>query len=260
MAEKIVAVVPGRMGSGRLPGKMLLPLGGKPLLGHILDRLTCCPLLDQVVFATSTRPENDALQHYCAARGTAVFRGDEDDVLGRLRQALDAHQATLGVLVFGDQPLVDPEIIEKMVQFFLERRTACDWVGNTRMTTFPPGTEAEVFAMTSLRDADAQTRDPRIREHATLFLRNHPERYRLFNVVAPPELAHPNLYIEVDVAEDVTLVETILAHFAPRDIFGLREILDFMKSRPQLQEINGRVHRRWKEFRSEIRENVFVLT
>src|ERR1700759_4466636 len=100
---KIVGVVLVRMGSTRLLGKALIDICGRPLLGHLLDRLALCKALDEVVVATSEKAENDVIASYCASRGANVFRGNEDDVLGRLLAALRARGANIGVLAFGDQ-------------------------------------------------------------------------------------------------------------------------------------------------------------
>src|SRR5262249_47334818 len=117
---KIVATVQVRMGSSRLPGKALREVAGKPLLGHLLDRLALARRLDGIVVATSVRAENDAIEAYCGSRQIPCFRGDEDDVLGRMLGALRAHDAAVGVEVFGDCPLIDPAIVDQFVDLFTQ--------------------------------------------------------------------------------------------------------------------------------------------
>lgn len=246
---KIVATVQVRMGSSRLPGKVLAPVLGKPLLGHLLDRLAQCRRLDEVVVATSVKPENDAIEEYCRQRGTACYRGSEDDVLGRMLEALQSRDATVGVEVFGDCPLIDPALVDDMVGRFLAE-PELDWIGNDLATSYPPGMEAEVFKVAAFADSARRTDDPVIREHGTLFIRQHPGIYRIRNVEAEGALRRPELELEVDTAEDFEVATAVLEHFAGRPTFTLAELIAFMDANPALKDKNAAVHRRWKEFRA----------
>jgi spore coat polysaccharide biosynthesis protein SpsF (cytidylyltransferase family) len=250
--SKVVAVVAVRMGSSRLPGKVLRVVAGKPLLGHLLDRLALARRLDSVVIATSTRAENDAIADYCAGRGVACFRGDEDDVLGRMVGALQSHGATIGVEVFGDCPLIDPAIVDRFVDAFAQAGGALDFVGNDLTTTWPPGMEVEVFAVAALADAARRCHDPAVREHGTLHIRQSPALYRLRNVEAPAEFRRPDIELEVDTAEDLAVIEQVLVHFADRRDVGLAELIAFMDKNPDVAAANRDVPRRWKEFRSGV--------
>ncbi len=246
----VVAAVAVRMGSSRLPGKALRRIAGKPLLGHLLDRLALARRLDGVVVATSLRPENNAIADYCGGRGIACFRGDEGDVLGRVLGALQSRGATIGVEVFGDGPLIDPAIIDMLVDTFTQSAEPLDFVGNDLVTTWPPGMEVEVFSVAALADAGRRCGDPAVREHGTLFIRQNPALYRLRNIEAPPELRRPDLELEVDTADDLVVVEAALAHFASRRDFTLAELIAFMDANPEIATGNRDVPRRWKEFRS----------
>ena len=247
----IIAAVQVRMASSRLPGTVLYPIAGQPLLGHLLDRLALARRLDGVVVATSVRPENDAIEAYCRARGTPCFRGDEDDVLGRMLGALQARNATVGVEVFGDCPLIDPAIVDQMIGLYQEAAGAWDFVGNDLTTTWPPGMEVEVFSMAAFEDSHRRCRDPAIREHGTLFVRQHPELYRLKNIPAPPAFHRPELELEVDTAEDLRVLEAVLGHFAGRTDFGLGELIAFLDADPAIAALNQTVPRRWKDFRAD---------
>ena len=247
----IIATVSVRMGSSRLPGKVLYPVAGQPLLGHLLDRLARARRLDGVVVATSVRPENDVIAAYCRTRGTPCFRGDEDDVLARMVGALQAQGATIGVQVFGDGPLIDPVLVDQMIGLYREAAGAYDFVGNDLTTTWPPGMEVEVFSVAALEDSHRRCRDPAIREHGTLFLRQHAELYRLKNFNAPPAFHRPELELEVDTLEDLAVLEVVLGHFAGRPDFGLGEVIAFLDREPALAALNQNVARRWKEFRTD---------
>jgi spore coat polysaccharide biosynthesis protein SpsF (cytidylyltransferase family) len=247
----VVAIVAVRMGSSRLPGKALRNLAGKPLLGHLLDRLRRAKPLDGVVVATSVCAENDAIAEFCRARGTPCFRGDEDDVLGRMVGALRSQGATVGVEVFGDCPLIDPAIVDRLVELFAQSDGTLDFASNDLTTTWPPGMEVEVFSVDALADSDGRCSDPAVREHGTLFMRQNPGLYRLRNVEAPPEFRRPEIELEVDTAEDLAVMEAVLQHFSDRPDVGLAELIRFMDEHPDIAAINRSVARRWKEFRDD---------
>ena len=246
---KVVGAVCVRMGSSRLPGKALHVVEGQPLLGHLLGRLRRARSLDEVVVATSTRAENDAIAAFCATLSIPCFRGDEDDVLGRLLGALQSQQAGIGVNVFGDGPLIDPAIVDTIVGKFSEAGGALDFVGNDLETTWPSGMEVEVFSVRALADADSRCSDPPIREHGTLFIRKNPSLYSLMNVEAPPELRRTDLSLEVDASEDLVVMEALLEYFRDKPDAGLLDYIRYLDGHPEVAAAGREVHRRWKEFR-----------
>lgn len=248
---KVVASVQVRMGSTRLPGKVMMPLGNRPLLGFLIDRLRLCKTIDDIVVATSVEPENDVIEGFCSDEGVPCFRGSEQDVLQRTLGALEKTSAAIGVEVFGDCPLIDPRIVDEAVEKFLNSPEYV-FVGNDLKTTFPPGMEVEVFAVAALRDSDKRVApsDP-IREHGTLFIRQSPEIYKLLNFEADGEYDRPELELEVDSIEDLDVVNAIVQHFDPRQDFSLGEVIHFLDEHPQISERNKMVHRRWKEFRED---------
>lgn len=247
----VFATVQVRMGSSRLPGKVLTEVEGKPLLGHLLDRLALAKGLDGVVVATSVRPENDAIERYCRSRGTPCFRGSEDDVLGRMLGALRQVRAKTGVVIFGDCPLIDPAIVDEMIELYHQAGPAQDFLGNDLKTSYPPGMEVEVFKVAALEDAGRRCADPAIREHGTLFIRQNPELYQIRNIEAPPPFHRPELELEVDTPEDMSVMQTILEHFAGKPAYGLAELIAFLDANPDVAARNRDVPRRWKEFRGE---------
>jgi len=247
---KIVATVQVRMGSSRLPGKSLMLVNGKPLLGHLLDRLALCRKLDEVVVATSTSSENDEIECYCVQRGTRCFRGSEDDVLGRMLASLQSRSATIGVEVFGDCPLIDPALVDEMVGLFLSD-SSLDWIGNDLVTSYPPGMEVEVFKVSSFADSASRSCDPLIREHGTLFMRQHPNFYKIRNIEAQGALRRPELELEVDTVEDLQVFDAVMEFFGNERRFGIAELIEFMDANPRLKERNATVPRLWKAFRQE---------
>ena len=247
---KTVAVIPVRMNSCRLPGKVMMPICGKPLLRYLLDRLERCSILDDLVVATADHPENDQIQEFCNNRGTPCFRGPEMDVLDRLLRALRWRNAETGVLVFGDCPLIDPAIVTLLVEYF-QSNTGFDFVGNDLTTTSPPGMEVEVFSVDVLSESASRCADAVMREHGTLHIRTHPEIYKLHNLKAPPHWRRPDLSLEVDTMEDVTVIKRIIHQFRGSIDFTLDEIIDFMDKNPEIGMLNRDIQRRWKPYRDE---------
>jgi spore coat polysaccharide biosynthesis protein SpsF (cytidylyltransferase family) len=239
------------MGSTRLPGKVMMPLGNRPLLGFLIERLRLCRTIDEVVVATSIENENDVIEEFCANEGIACFRGSEEDVLKRTLGALESVSATIGVEVFGDCPLIDPLIVDDIVTKFLDH-ARYHFIGNDLKTTYPPGMEVEVFSVAALQDSDDRVAasDP-IREHGTLFIRQNPQLYKVINLEAEGKRRRPEVELEVDSREDLDVVTAIIQHFDPRIDFSLDEVLRFLDDNPEIVEINRSVHRRWKEFRDD---------
>ena len=228
-----------------------MPLGNRPLLGFLIERLRLCRTIDEVVVATSIENENDVIEEFCANGGIACFRGSEEDVLKRTLGALESVSATIGVEVFGDCPLIDPLIVDDIVTKFLDH-ARYHFIGNDLKTTYPPGMEVEVFSVAALQDSDDRVAasDP-IREHGTLFIRQNPQLYKVINLEAEGKRRRPEVELEVDSREDLDVVTAIIQHFDPRIDFSLDEVLRFLDDNPEIVEINRSVHRRWKEFRDD---------
>ena len=248
---KIIAAAVVRMGSSRLPGKTLVDIAGKPLLAHLLDRLTQCETLDGIVVATTINEADDAIADFCKVHSMPCFRGSEDDVLQRMVGAYQMLGADIGVEAFGDGPLIDPAVVDLIVNAYLDADGTYHLVGNDMKTTYPPGMDVEAFDICALEDANRRTSDPAIREHGTGYIRQNPEIYRLLNLEAVGPERRPELVIEVDTAEDLEVVRTIIEHFHPRNDFSLADIISFLDINPEISKINQNVHRRWQEYRQD---------
>jgi spore coat polysaccharide biosynthesis protein SpsF len=247
----IVAAVVVRMGSSRLPGKTLAEVNGTPLLGFLVNRLKQSNLITDIVVATTDTDKDDPIAAYCATNDLAIFRGSEDDVLGRMVGAYQSRDADICVEAFGDGPLIDPAVVDLVIQRSIDTDGAADLVGNDMKTTYPPGMDVEAFSMAAFAKSETMATDPAIREHGTGFMRQNPDIFRLVNIEAPDHQRRPELEIEVDTAEDFEVVKTIIEHFAPRIDFTVDEIIAFLDTRPDIAAINQSVHRRWKEYRDD---------
>ncbi len=249
---KIVAVIQVRMGSTRLPGKVMKEVVGKPVLELLIERLGHSKLINQIVVATTSHKKDDVIVDLCNKLGIDYFRGSEDDVMGRVLGALKQYGADAGVEIYGDCPLIDPSIVDSIIQYYIRNIGKYDFVSNDLKTTYPPGLETEVYSASAFADAADRTSDPEIREHSTLYMRQHPELYRLHNIEAPPDLHYPETYIELDTPEDFKVIKTIYESlYGEGNVFSAQEILDFLKQNPHIAEQNRRVERRWKKYRKE---------
>lgn len=238
--RSIWAVVAARMGSSRMPGKSLAPLAGSPALAHIIHRLRRSRHLQGVVVATTTSPGDDLIRACALAEGARVFSGSSEDVLDRTLRAADSVGADLIVQVTGDCPLIDVAICDLVIERFLE--DAPDYASNAIARTYPAGMDVEVFPTTLLGEVAELTTDPADREHVTLYLYEHPERYRLLNVEAPPRHHRPALRLTLDTPEDHALISALYDALYARDpAFGLDAILRSLDADPSLAALNAHV-------------------
>lgn len=237
---KVVATVESRMGSSRLPGKNARPILGQPMLGRLFERLKRCDRIDTVCLATTQEPADDPLEAIAVREGVHTFRGSTDDVLGRVLGAAQSVGADVLVEILGDCPLVDPKIVDSALRRYEEG--GYDYVANILdVLTFPVGFDVQVYAVALLEDVSALTQDPGDRVNVTPFIYHHPERYRLLNLKAPPELDRPRYRLCVDYAEDFALVSTIFDTLYPHDpAFDARAIVGLLDRRPDLAHMNTR--------------------
>jgi len=250
----IVASIQARLGSTRLPGKVLKEINGKPMLLRHVERLRRSRLLDDVIVATTTNPNDDKIVDFCIKNNVAFYRGSENDVLSRISSMIKDRDIDVHVECFGDSPLTDPHIVDEVIGYYLKYEADIDFVSNSLKTTYPPGQEVLVYRAECLSRANKTTRkDDPLREHVSIHLTQYPNEYRLQNLEAPPYYQYPEIYLEVDTAEDFEMISAIFNYFDDEDIehFSLAEILGFLFKNNELININNRVERRWKEFRHD---------
>lgn len=237
---KTVCIIEARLRSTRLPGKVLLPILGKPMLELMVERLTRARSVDELVIATTDQPADAAIAELGARLGVGVFRGSEEDVLARVLGAARAFDADVVVETTGDCPLHDPAIIDKVVADF--GIGGADFVSNTLPYTTPRGTDVRVFTTDALAEIDRSTDDPADREHVSLHFWEHPEKYRLRNVETALPAFAADLRLTVDTPEDLELVRCIFEELYPVNAqFTLYDVLDLLERRPELAEINRQV-------------------
>jgi len=236
---RVVAIIQARMGSTRLPGKVLLDLAGKPMLARGVNRVRRTQALDEVVVATTVQPADDVIVRLCAERGWLCFRGSEDDVLDRYYHAAVAHQADIVVRVTSDCPLIEPEIVDRAVWEFLNLQPEVDYVSNMLpRRTFPRGLDTEVIRFDALERAWREDVNPAWREHVTLYIRRNPDLFHIHGVTNKVDYSH--MRWTVDTPEDLAFVRRIYNHFG-HDCFSWREVIAVLEEHPEWLEINRRV-------------------
>jgi spore coat polysaccharide biosynthesis protein SpsF len=235
--------IEARMGSTRLPGKVLAPILGQPLLGRMIERLRRVRRAQAIVVATSTSPADDPIADLAARIGVGCFRGSEDDVLDRVLSAARSAGADLIVETTGDCPLIDPDVVDQVIQTF--ETNDVDYCANVLAPTYPRGLDVQVFPVAVLADAAARTVDPADREHVSLYLYEHPDRYRLLNVASGLPAAAAAYRLTVDTAADLELVRRVYEALYPANAaFALREILALLDDSPTLAAINRSVRQK----------------
>ena len=235
---KVVAIIQARMGSTRLPCKVLLDLAGEPMLARVVNRTQRATTLDGIVIATTTESRDEAIVELCSSRGWACFRGSEDDVLDRYYQAAKKHHADIVVRITSDCPLIEPEIIDLVVQELL-KDGSLDYVSNTLPPrTFPRGLDVEAMTFKTLKRAWLEDKNPAWREHVTPYIYRTPEKFRLKAVTNEKDLSY--MRWTIDTWEDLEFVRRIYNHFG-HDHFSWHEVLDLLKERPEWLDINKNV-------------------
>ncbi len=248
---KIVASIQVRMNSERLPGKVLKEINGIPLLGYLIGRLKMSQYIDEIIVAMPDTSENEPIVKFCISEKLNYFVGSENDVLNRMTGSLISMNANIGVEVYGDCPLIDPKIVDYVIEQFTNEKGTLDFIGNDLSTSFPPGMEVEVFKIEALIKANKLATDSSTREHGTLFIRQNPEIFNIKNVTAPEKWYNPELEIEVDTEEDFYVIKKILENFSYNLGFSLEDIIKFLSENPKLTEKNNKIERRWKVLRND---------
>lgn len=229
-AVKVLGVLQARVSSSRLPGKVLRPLFGQPMIARQVERIRRARALDALVLATSTDPSDDALAAWAAGAGVPLYRGALDDVLDRFVSAARPFSPAHVVRLTGDCPLADPAVIDAVVAHHLA--SGADYTSNTIAPTWPDGLDVEVMTMAALEAAALEATALFQREHVTQFIVRQPQRFRLENLRADNDLSA--LRWTVDEPADFELVEAVYAALYPANpAFGTADILAFLQHNPQ---------------------------
>jgi len=235
----VVCITQARMGSTRLPAKVMREIRGKPLLWWHLTRLQRAHRVDRIVVATTAGAEADPIVALAEGLGIAVFRGDEHDVLARFAGAAEMAGAETVVRVTSDCPLIDPALIDAVIEFYGSLQPETRYA-SLDVSRYPRGLDVEVFARGALDEAMAEAHDPADREHVTPYLWRRPERFGLRQLSHGIEAGHYRLC--VDEAADLDLVTRLISYLAPLNAhFGWRHCVEALEAHPEWAAINGSV-------------------
>jgi spore coat polysaccharide biosynthesis protein SpsF len=235
---RIVASIEARMGSSRLPGKMLILLAGQPVLAHLTSRMMMCNNLDGLIIATTDNPADDAIADWAAANGIACFRGNEDDVLARVLAAQVSMHSDVVVELCGDTPFLDPAVVDTAIEAWNSHDV--DLVTTARNRAYPDGQDVEIFSIQALSDIDARCKDAGAREHVSLPFYKEP-KWRVHDLQAPAAWHRPDLRLVLDTATDARFLGALAsaAMIKHGPLFGLDALLATLDGSPDLQALHA---------------------
>lgn len=233
----VIAIVQARMGSRRLPGKVLVDLAGRTVLDRVVMRLRRATGIDHVVVATTHLPSDDSIVRECQQLGVPYFRGSECDVLDRYYHAAKNFGADAIVRITSDCPLIDSDLVNETVQVFDLNQV--DYASNVIPRTYPRGLDTEVFTTEALARAWLEARAPHQREHVTPYLYEHPEIFKMASATGGAD--YSNYRWTLDTAEDLELLRAIYSYFNGHDDFSWKDVLALMESAPDLAALNSHV-------------------
>jgi spore coat polysaccharide biosynthesis protein SpsF (cytidylyltransferase family) len=237
--KKITVMIQARTGSSRLPGKVLSKIENKPMIWHVINRVKKIKSVQQIVLITTKEKPDQALLDIAEAEGIIGFAGDTNDVLNRHYQSALQISADPIIRITGDCPVIDPYLVEEMLQFFLKNNF--DYVSNIHPATYPDGLDAEIFSFQTLEKTTLNAKLKSEREHVTPYMENNPELFKTYNFENNEDLSH--IRLTVDQKEDLELIQKIYSMMAPKNNFGFNEILDLISNNPEIFKINSKYKR-----------------
>lgn len=239
----IYTMIQARMGSSRLPGKVMKEVVGKPLLEHIINRLSFCKNVDKIIVITSEESENEPIVHLCKKLDIDCFQGDEKDVLDRYYKAavkFNLNDEDSVVRITADCPLIDPVIVDEVIQKHLD--DDYDYTTNTLVRTYPDGLDCEVFTLPILNEMWKKAKLKSEREHVTLFIKNNQDNYNLGNLAQDRDLS--DFRWTVDEKEDFIFVKKIYEYlYDEGKVFLMDDIFGLLDANPSLLKINDMYER-----------------
>lgn len=239
---RVIATIEARLAASRLPGKVMFPLAGAPMLQRLVERVRRAKRVDDVVVASTTSPADAVIADLCERIGCRVHRGSVEDITQRLLDA--ASGADVIVQLTGDCPLIDPAHIDETVRLLVAEKA--DYVSNSLTgCTFPLGFDVRAFTMAALRRTSELSDDPVDRVHGSYFIYRNPKLFRLVGWEAPDELRWPALRLTVDEAADYELVRRVFETLdAEHPEFGVEDVVALLRRHPDWVAINSAVRQK----------------
>lgn len=230
-----VAVIQARVGSTRLPGKVMYPLDGRHVLDHVIERASSADLVEETIVATSTEKPDDVIERYASEFGADVIRGSESDVLGRFERTVQKHDPDIILRITGDCPLISPAFIDTAVERI--RTENVDYVSAGLERTFPRGVTCEAFTVESFERMSTKANEPHHREHVTPYYREHPAEFDLYNLESTEIYREKHLQnrtdlrLTLDEPADYQLFERLYREIDHQGLLALRDVIKYIDER-----------------------------
>jgi len=237
-----IAIIQARIGSTRLPRKVMLDLAGKPMLIRDVERIQKSKNLDDIVIATTIKPADDEIVLLCKKKGWNYYRGSEDDVLDRYYNAAHEYRAKTVVRITSDCPLIEPTIVDRIIEKYFELGPDIDYVSNVfPVRTYPRGLDTEMMSISALERCWKEDTNPAYREHVTQYIQKNPDLFKIDGITNENDLS--GMRWTVDTQEDIEFVRHIYDHFHDA-YFSWTDILSFLQKNPDLIEINKHIQQK----------------
>ncbi|WP_240626275.1 cytidylyltransferase domain-containing protein [Thalassospira lohafexi] len=244
---KTAVTIQARMTSTRLPGKILKPAMGRPLLEFMVERLRRISASDEIILCTTHNDTDDVLVEYAKQWGILCYRGSENDVMSRVLGAAEHYDVETIIETTSDCPLIDPEICNQVYEEYISEEA--DYCSNVYKRCYPIGMDVQIFSTKILADAFSRTNDPEEREHVSLFIYRHPELYDLRWIEAPEHQFDPKLRLTLDTPEDYQVISRIFESLYPHHPeFTLDDVLNYLSKNQWLRDINNDVQHKWVKY------------
>ncbi|MCW9097293.1 MAG: glycosyltransferase family protein [Ignavibacteriaceae bacterium] len=236
----IVTIIQARMGSSRLPGKVILPLAGKPLLLRMYERVAASKYAGEIVIAITEDESDNELTVLCKKNNLNFFRGSSVDLLDRHYKTAKKYNAEAVVKIPSDCPLIDSDIIDKVILYYINNSDKFDFVSNLHPPSYPDGNDVEIMSMKTLEYAWTKAKKEFEREHTTPFIWENPDKFRIGNVVWETGLDYSMTHrFTIDYKEDYNFIRRVYDELYPKNKrFSLNDILTLLKEKPELKKIN----------------------
>ncbi|MBV6477435.1 MAG: 3-deoxy-manno-octulosonate cytidylyltransferase [Ignavibacteria bacterium] len=242
MTGKILIVIQARRGSTRLPDKIFLPLAGKPLIYRMIERVKSAKTCSEIVVATTTDKDDDKVEAFCKENEIKCFRGHPTDLLDRHYKAAKEFKADIVVKIPSDCPLICPDVIDRVLNYYLSNSGKFDFVSNLHPSTYPDGNDVEVMPVEILETAFKEATHDFEREHTTPFIWERPERFRIGNVEWETGLNFSMSHrFTIDYPEDYEFIKRVYDElFDKKKIFKLSDIMMLLDKKPEIKSINAK--------------------
>jgi len=237
---KIFTIIQARIGSSRLPGKVMMPLAGKPLLLRLHERIAAANYTNTIIIATTEEENDDPIVTLCKDNGIKYYRGNSNDLLDRHYKAALPFNPDAVVKIPSDCPLIDPAIIDKVLKYYIDNEIIFDFVSNLHPASYPDGNDIEIFSASALKDAWLNAKKELEREHTTPYFWENQDKFNVGNVLWDSgndySMSHR---FTIDYEEDYEFIKRVYEELYSGDkIFSLQDILNLLDEKPEIKKIN----------------------